>query len=224
MNKFAILIGLFAFGAAFNSHAVEFKEAGWQVKGQVDSKGWPITPKLGKVGRGELVPTVTVAEILPTAHEAPLETIERAAQVAGAYTEARGFEACATICKAVSAEGAVSVAIRLRTNFSQLACRSNRTQDECPDGFTPTQETIHTHPEAEIVWANPVDAVFTSLRRGQKARTVKHEFSPNDIANGSGFLVTSGLLLYQNFNNRSGTILDYSSPDEEAIIISSAKF
>lgn len=224
MNTFftSTLFLLLATSAAYASPPLP--EAGLSVRGQVDAHGWPVTPDLSKVGRGEVVPTVIIAEILPHAQETPLDTIERAAKVAGDYTSAKGFEACATICKAVNLEGSVSVALRLHTNFSQIACRSKRTQDECPDGYEATRETIHTHPEKETIWASAVDEALTGIQRQRRMKVFPHDFSPRDLANGSGFLVTHRVLKYQNHNNFVGALFDSASEHQEQEVILSNNY
>lgn len=187
----SLLVLFLAFASA--QAKAPWPEAGEQVRGQVDAHGWPVVPDLSRVGRGERVPRVEVATILPLQGEVPLDTIARAGRVAEDYTRHAGFEACAIVCQ----NEAGQAALRLTTNFSHVACTLRQEQASCPAGFAPTLESLHTHPFVSQVRANPVDAVFTGQRRGRRIVVEPHGFSDQDYQAGPGYLVAMGRLLYQ---------------------------
>lgn len=122
-----------------------------------------------------------------------LDTIVRAGQIAESYTRHYGFEACALVCE--NSQG--QAGLRLTTNFSHVACQLRDEQTSCPAGFSSTSKTLHTHPFAFDVRANPVDAVYTGQRRGRRLEIHPHGFSQKDFHSGPGYLVAMGRLFYQ---------------------------
>lgn len=177
--------------------------AGESVAGQRDAHGWPVVPDLSRVGRGERAPRAAeVAQVLPLPRETDEQTLARAGAVAAGYTQASGFEACALVCK--TAQG--QVALRLTTNFSQVGCLVERLSSSCPEGATATGQTLHSHPQRESVVLNPVDAIYTGLRRGLRVRLEPHRFSDRDLANGPGYLATGGVLLHHDGQGHSATM------------------
>ena len=178
--------------------------AGAQVAGQRDARGWPVVPNLSRVGRGERVPApAEVAVVLPEGDETPAQTLARAGALAARYTRESGFEACALVCKTSQGQAA----LRLTTNFSQVGCLTKRLPASCPAGTTMTGETLHSHPQAESVVLNPVDAVFASQRRGRRVQLEPERFSDRDLANGPGYLATGGHLLHQDGPDRGATVV-----------------
>lgn len=69
------------------------------------------------------------------------------------YSQATGMEACARMCRLPSGE-VVAQTVTLRSHVTCLA-----PPQTCPEGSTPTQETIHSHPPHRIFRATPVDAL-----------------------------------------------------------------
>ena len=163
------------------------------VAGDLAAQAWPATPDLRRVGRGQAVPTTELAVVVSAPGESREATLARAAGLARSYTASEGFEACALVCE----NGQGGTALRLTTNHSQLACRTQRDATGCPAGFSPTQETLHSHPHTDTVWVNPVDAALLGLQRGRRVEVMPHDFSRRDRANGAGYLVTETALLYQ---------------------------
>lgn len=164
---------------------------------------FPATPDLRKVGRGQPVPETVLAQVLPAPGETAESTVARAATLARAYTAQEGFEACAMVCRNPDGQ----VALRLTTNHSQIACRTPRNASACLEGFSPTTETLHTHPHTNVVWANPVDAVLTGVKRGRRLTLAPDDFSRRDRANGPGYLVTATTMLYQDGTPATETTL-----------------
>lgn len=143
-------------------------------------------PELKNVGRSEPVPTRQLTTIQASSVE---QAVWEAASYLDAFTRATGFEGCGLIER--NADG---VEIVLSTNFSQIGCLTSRVPRE---GFETDQETIHSHPLDEKIYANPVDAVWGQVRRGNRVTVEPHTFSRRDRRNGSGYLVALGQLLYQ---------------------------
>ena len=162
--------------------------------------GWPATPDLRRVGRGDPVPTTHLATIVATGTDrgAELDAIRKAAAVTVTYTQDKGFEACARVCRAPNGR----VGLLVTTNHAHVGCAMAEDRTACPDGFGPTQDTIHSHPMVEYVNANPVDVVFTRqrFRRGARLAVHPHTFSRQDVSNGSGYLALPTSLFYQSQN------------------------
>lgn len=205
--RLLLLLSLLTASLAVGAQA-PWPEAGLEVRGQRDSQGWPLVPDLSKVGRGETIPTVVVAEVVAHQGEGFGATMGRAAKLSAAFTRERGFEACALVCR----NGQGELGMKITTNFSQVGCLTRHEQASCPVGYSPTEETFHTHPETTQVRANPVDALFTGQRRGRALAIQPHDFSDNDLHNGPGYLVAMGRLLYQNGGQRHELETAHSAP------------
>jgi hypothetical protein len=117
----------------------------------------------------------------------------RVAGVLHAFTAQTNYEACGGIMKK---EDGIGWRVRLITNRSHLGCVS-MVFDE--PGYQVTYETIHSHPRNDtIIQANARDEMLRGIHCGRKVAVDGFDFSPGDLENGSGYLVTHKHLLYQN--------------------------
>ena len=87
--------------------------------------------------------------------------------------------------------------VRLITNRSHVGCVRAIFSEP---GFLATNETIHSHPEHsswKSIFANQADNRLRGFSCQQKLILDDKTFSPGDLANGPGYLVARGRLLYQ---------------------------
>lgn len=148
---------------------------------------WEV-PDLSKIGRGQSIPTEVLTTIRSSSRE---QAVWEAARYLNAFTKKTGKEGCGLI----EEHSGGFFEIVLTTNYSQIACRTDRAPRA---GYSTNGETIHSHPEKTEVRANPVDAVWGNTRRGRLLMLAPDNFSKRDRTNGSGYLVAMGRLLYQN--------------------------
>jgi hypothetical protein len=94
------------------------------------------------------------------------------------FTYSTGHEACGVI-----AEQAGRYSVVLTTEHSPVRCTSIRYLS----GWTPTDETIHSHPFSDM----------NGRIEGIEQRARRHSFSKYDYAAGPGYLVDNGKLFHQ---------------------------
>lgn len=131
----------------------------------------------------------------------------RVGTVLHGFTGQTGHEACSGIMESQqpNASGVPVYRVRLITNRSQISCLRVLFNEQ---GFKYTGETIHSHPYSVSPWngkytdhqirANRVDQRLRGLTCGQNMKIADETFSDGDIANGGGYLVARGKLLYLN--------------------------
>lgn len=133
----------------------------------------------------------------------------RVARVLDAFTARTGHEGCGAVMETPEQD---AWRVRLITNRSQVACVRVMFEE---DGFLPTAETIHSHPlghhrhkdKGKLLRVNAVDARLRGWRCGSQVKIFDDDFSPGDIENGSGYLVSRGRLLYLEEGDETGRLV-----------------
>lgn len=116
------------------------------------------------------------------------------ADVLQKHSQDTGHEACAQICKSSNQYGAV-----VTTVGSHIMCPVTNL---CPEGFTPTNVGIHSHPGGHSYKINPVDKILLNSPFYKVGATEKrgknNAFSEEDFAAGPGYMVNvQGEIFYQ---------------------------
>ena len=118
-------------------------------------------------------------------------------------TQDTGFEACAIIAK--HEDGRFGVTLTSSHSYIGCVLRS----DIVPEGFSPTEFSIHSHPDASTPRqkASPMDAQLNkAMGQSTSSRAQGHArkglarpsgFSPADFDAGFGYLVTAKTVLFQ---------------------------
>jgi len=112
------------------------------------------------------------------------------------FTKNNGVEGCAVVCHIPNA---ARWGVVVHTNQSVLACTA---VSVCPEGMSPNNTTIHSHPEMGVYNLTRVDATFRRARndKHQDSRTFNVQryegFSSFDKSYGPSYLVEGGQLLY----------------------------
>lgn len=158
----------------------------------------PAAAQMARLGnRGERVPMIELPTLSQRATEDQSAYLSRVAGWMHNYTSGTNEEVCANICK--TPDGAMSV--RLLTNKSHLACGL---ADLCAPGSVLTADSIHSHPLDENFRINDADRAFMRdrspgrhIQRRSSFISDSEKFSEFDYANGPGYLVAKGRLLYQ---------------------------
>lgn len=119
------------------------------------------------------------------------------------FTGRTGHEGCSAIMQSEKpdATGTPTYRVRLITNRSQISCLRVMFDEE---GFKYTGETIHSHPfshnhggyKNHDLRANRVDQRLVGFTCGTRMTIFDASFSDGDLANGGGYLVARGKLLY----------------------------
>lgn len=162
--------------------------------------------------RGEKVPLSEITTISQRDGESRESFLMRLGTWLNNYTTGTNEEVCGDMAQ--SPEGTLSV--RLTTNHSHLACGLT---GRVVAGSTATGDSIHSHPVDERFKINDADRAFMRDRigGGQVARRANfdaegRDFSPQDYAGGSGYLVAHGKLLYQNGHGTSRVVAELPAP------------
>lgn len=128
----------------------------------------------------------------------PQVVLRKTAFVIHKFSKEEGFEACARMCVG-DIDGYRVFGMRVLTTHSQIACmQPANPENACPSGFNISNSgvRIHSHPHKERIRLNLVDSTLRSgLRRGMSVNVQPFWFSPRDIMNGPGYLVTPNRFL-----------------------------
>lgn len=89
------------------------------------------------------------------------EMARRLAPALAAYSQNTGMEGCARMCKTIDGD----IVARTVTIHSHNSCVAP--ENTCPEGASPIQETIHSHPPGPVFIANAVDLVGWDLMEGE---------------------------------------------------------
>lgn len=111
------------------------------------------------------------------------------------FTRTTQLESCAVLCK--SREKPLRYGMVPTTTLSGATCIVAAV---CPDGMTPTAETVHTHGQSESFKVCPVDRLIFGYLYSRGERVKKEnpeEFSAEDYAGGAGYLVSPKALWHQ---------------------------
>lgn len=159
-------------------------------------------------GQGEYAPVIAVAPVVAKPGESDADFLLRAGRWMRNFTTGSGYEACSQVCRAPSG----GLGLLVSTSNSQIGCGLT---GECPDGYTATPDSIHSHPVVSRLKMNDVDRAFMRARRpGQNVKRqeaftgARMTFSGPDYASGPGYLVTDDVLLYQNGPGTSRKVAD----------------
>lgn len=141
-------------------------------------------------GRAQ-VPVEIVTIMVSREGEDHEEFLRRAGGLMAAYTDRSEFESCARVCTSGARTG-----LFITTSKAHAHCGLS---DRCPGGFTPTEDSIHSHPQVSSYTVNEVDAAFSGFRdkRGTRKHARPEAFSTYDYASGPGYLATGGQLIHQ---------------------------
>ena len=138
------------------------------------------------------VPIIYLSTMISKDGELKEDFIKRAASNMAAFTEKSGKEACSTIYKSQNGK----TALYITTSNSQLGCVYTINP---PEGFSKTEETLHTHPKARSSALTSDDRKF--LMYQEREETIVHftpdHFSPFDEEIGPGYLAVDDTLHYQ---------------------------
>lgn len=141
---------------------------------------------------GKSVTVTTVSSSIVSETEENL--VASVAPILQLHSEQTGHEACAQICKSSNQYGAV-----VTTVGSHIMCPVTNL---CPEGFTPTNVGIHSHPGGHSYKINPVDKILLNSPFYKVGATEKrgknNAFSDEDFASGAGYMVNAqGEIFYQ---------------------------
>lgn len=154
-------------------------------------------------------PLVELGAMDSSEGESKSEFLLRVGAVLHNFTGRTGHEACSAIMQSQSSNESSnespSYRVRLITNRSQVSCLRVMFDE---DGFKYTGETIHSHPfshnhnkdsyKDHDLRANRADQRLAGFTCGIRMTISDGTFSPRDMANGGGYLVARGKLLYSN--------------------------
>lgn len=118
---------------------------------------------------------------------------KRLAPLMASYSAQTQMESCARFCKAPTGQ----IQAQLVTIGSQVSCVASA--NTCPANSTPLAYTIHSHPPAESIVINRIDAVGWNEEKAVGKAHFKgeqNEFSPPDRLNLPAFLVGENGNLY----------------------------
>lgn len=121
----------------------------------------------------------------------------RVGKVLDTFTTMTRHEACSAIMENADQN---AWRVRLITNRSQMACARIIFEE---NGFSPTAETIHSHPRPKrfegtiSLRANQMDQRIAGRFCGNRFSLDDAGFSDGDKKNGPGYLVARGKLLYR---------------------------
>ena len=111
------------------------------------------------------------------------------------HSDTTGHEACAQICTMDKRYAAQATTVN-----SHIMCPVTNL---CPEGFSPTQVSVHSHPGGHSYKINAVDKIllnspFYKIGASEK-RGKNNAFSQEDFAAGAGYMVNAqGEIFYQN--------------------------
>lgn len=154
---------------------------------------------------GKDFPLVELGAMDSTIGESKSDFLLRVGSVLYNFTGRTGHEGCSAIMQSEKpdATGTPTYRVRLITNRSQISCLRVMFDEE---GFKYTGETIHSHPFSHShgkdgyknhdLRANRVDQRLVGFTCGTRMTIFDASFSDGDLANGGGYLVARGKLLY----------------------------
>ena len=155
-----------------------------------------------------------LGDYLSNENEPLPDFIARLGNVLNEYTSQTGFEACGFI-GVNNSENATKYGVSLYSDKVQRGCTMS--QRDLPNGFLSTGETIHSHPNKQILYLTSDDVAWNKLRGKRvftRTMTIEPGFSNGDLKAGAGWLIHHKVIRYFNGKSGKGRYVGVLSPIE----------
>lgn len=203
------LVGLMACGGAAQSQSLpSLMNAIGPSVSSIVQPDWTLAQEAQKS-----FPLVELGAMDSNVGESKEDFLLRVGSVLHTFTGRTGHEACSAIMESESLPTVYRV--RLITNRSQVSCLRVMFEEK---GFKYTGETIHSHPYSEkykdhFIHANLQDQRMIGFSCKRMLKIMDGDFSPGDLKNGGGYLVSRGRLLHRTNESEDTTVVGTVNPD-----------